>query len=92
MAVGQRPDGGSHEWLMWACERRGTPARVEIPSNNGFIPTDLETFVGIERGISAAASPTKRIEQSPVLSSAVGEAKVRNMSSWFSIKVTCNYV
>ena len=24
-AVGQRPDGGAHGWLMWACEREGTP-------------------------------------------------------------------
>jgi len=28
-AIGQRPDGGSHEWLMWACEREGTPAGAE---------------------------------------------------------------
>ena len=30
----RRPDGGSHEWLMWACEREGTPTAAEsVPEN-----------------------------------------------------------
>jgi hypothetical protein len=25
----RRPDGGSHEWLIWACEREGTPTEAK---------------------------------------------------------------
>jgi hypothetical protein len=30
------------------------------------LPNSESTFVGVERGVSAAASPTKRNEQSPI--------------------------
>ena len=30
MAVGQRPDGGSYEWLVCPCEKKGTPTGAEL--------------------------------------------------------------
>jgi hypothetical protein len=26
----RRPDGGLHEWLIWACEREGTPTEAKV--------------------------------------------------------------
>ncbi|HEY5464804.1 MAG TPA: hypothetical protein VIJ95_16195 [Hanamia sp.] len=76
--------------INWYIPSSKLPMFVQIPllplvTSLVGVPKKERPLLGVERGISAAASPTKRIEQSlflTLLSSAVGEAVASSKMSF----------